>query len=136
MSHIGLLDGLAAQMKYLNKREQVLSENIANADTAGYHSRDLTAPNFSQILGEMSNGTIARPTVSATSRMSELGSSVGVGNGRVVQVKGGEEKSNGNNVVMEDELLKMGSIKQDYSAAASLYKKSIGLLNIVTTGKE
>lgn len=136
MLRIGLLDGLTAQMKYLNQRQQVVAENIANSDTAGYRSRDLAAPDFSKVLGEVGNEKIARPAVGATDRMSALGSRVSIGGAHEFKIKNSEEKANGNNVVVEDELLKMGSIKQDYTAASSLYRKSLGLLKIVTTGKE
>lgn len=136
MPGISLLDGLAAQMKYLNQRQQVVAENIANNDTAGYRSRDLGAPDFSKVLGDVGDGKIAKPSVGATERMAALGSHVSIGGAHEFKIKNSEEKPNGNNVVVEDELLKMGSIKQDYTAASSLYKKSLGLLKIVTTGKE
>lgn len=140
MSSTGIrtLDGLAARMKHLNARQNVVSQNIANADTPGYRSKDLEEPDFARILGrESADGSmrISRPRVGATPTMVSLGSRVGrADDGRIVPGQIGESKPNGNDVVLEEELLKLGDIQSDYSAAASVYRKSAGLLK-VTIGK-
>src|SRR5690606_20271547 len=98
-------------------------------DTPGYRARDVERPDFSKVLGEVSRDRkVARPSVSATSRMAALGSRVSVNSGKVVAVQGTEEKMNGNNVTVEDEILKLGEIRSEHSAATNLYRKSLGLL--------
>lgn len=134
MSDIGLFNGLIANMKHLNQRQQVIGENIANADTDNYRARDVETPNFSKLIGGPGDGKIRRPTVSATSRMAALGSKIGVG-GHIFQTTSDEAKANGNNVVIEDEVLKMGNVRADYNAMSSLYRKSMNLLKIATTGR-
>jgi flagellar basal-body rod protein FlgB len=39
-----------------------------------------------------------------------------------------ETKPNGNNVTLEDQLLKMGEIRTDFTTMTNLYRKQIGLL--------
>ncbi len=39
-----------------------------------------------------------------------------------------ETKPDGNNVTLEDQLLKMGQIQADFAAMTSLYRKSQGLM--------
>lgn len=131
---IGLLDGLTAKMKHLDRRQQVVASNIANADTPDYRGRDLEKPDFSKVLGEVGDRKIHRPRVTATSKMAALGSRVGVG-ARTTFNENTEVKLNGNNVTVEDEMLKLGDIRQDYSAASNLYRKSLGLLKIATVGR-
>lgn len=41
-SGMGLFDLAEARMAWVDRRQQVLSENIANADTPGYKPRDVT----------------------------------------------------------------------------------------------
>lgn len=131
---ISLLNGLVSRMKYLDRRQGVIAENIANSDTARYRARDVDAPDFSKVLGA-TDGKIHRPSVGATSRMAELGSRVSFGP-RVSLVEGTEMKMNGNNVSLEDEMLKLGEVRQDHTAASNLYRKSLGLLKIATSGRQ
>lgn len=128
---ISLLDGLTAQMKHLERRQGVISENIASADTPGYRARDVDKPDFSDILGSVDDGRqIAKPRVGATSRMRELGSRVSIGGAGVHEIQGTEEKMNGNNVTIEDEILKLGQIRMEHAEASNLYKKSLRLMKL------
>ena len=47
-----------------------------------------------------------------------------------VATESAEEKPNGNNVDLEEQVLTMGQIQSDYQQAASLYRRSVGLLKI------
>jgi flagellar basal-body rod protein FlgB len=40
----------------------------------------------------------------------------------------GETKPDGNNVVLEEQMLKMGQVQSDYATMTGIYRKQMGLL--------
>ena len=117
---IGLLDALAGSMRTLTRKQSVIAENIANADTPGYRARAVVDDSFASKLG---------PSVAPTSRMAALGAKMPMAARGVVEAAS-EVKPNGNSVSLEDEMLAMGRVQTDYAAATALYRKSVGLLRI------
>src|SRR5579863_4806516 len=53
---IPLLSMLRQRMSWLNQRQDVLSQNVANSDTPGYAARDLKPVDFSQALQDATSG--------------------------------------------------------------------------------
>lgn len=126
-----LLAGITQSMKALSQRQQVIAQNLANSETPGFKARESIAPDFSALLAAHGDGGaphIARPVVQLSSGMAALGARQ-AGDGSVVDDKDtGETKPDGNNVVLEEQMLKMGQVQSDYSAMASIYRKQLGLL--------
>lgn len=121
---IPLFSMLKARMKWHNQRQNVLAENVANADVPNYKSRDLKELKFDvpvslgpqrtnvNHIGFSGNGT--QPDL--FTRQSSIF----------------ETTPAGNSVSLEDEMLKLGQNQQDYQAAATLYQKSLKMLSIAT----
>ena len=127
-----LITGLAQAMRHLSDRQRVLAQNIANSETPGYRARDLAAPDFSQLIEVTgtSKGAahVGRPRVELTSGMAALGASA-PGGGRVILDRDiSETKPDGNNVTLEDQLLRVGQIQADFTALTGIYRKQMGLL--------
>lgn len=125
-----LIGGIARNMKHLSERQRVISENIANSETPGFKARDVRAPDFSDLVdaGTGSAG-IARPRVQLTGSMAALGARAPISAGSMMlDANTSETKPDGNNVTLEDQLLKMGQIQADFAAMTSLYRKSQGLM--------
>ena len=60
---------LRERMTWLNQRQDVLSQNVANADTPGYVARDLKPLDFDDVLNAPRQGTALMTTNDrATSR--------------------------------------------------------------------
>ena len=55
----GLMAGIGQAMRHLSERQRVVSQNIANSETPGYKSREVEAPNFSDLLAETGGGRSA-----------------------------------------------------------------------------
>jgi flagellar basal-body rod protein FlgB len=129
-----LINAIGAAMKSLSERQRVIAQNIANSETPGFKARDVTAPDFAGLLGVGDSGAarIARPQVTITSGMAALGAHQPTGGSIVVDANTSETKPDGNNVVLEDQLLKMGQMQADYAALTNIYKKQMGLLKIAT----
>ena len=54
IQNVPLMRAIAAKMIYLDKRQGVLAQNIANADTPGYRPQDLTKVDFGKVLEKVS----------------------------------------------------------------------------------
>jgi flagellar basal-body rod protein FlgB len=125
-----LLTGLGQAMKHLSERQNVIAQNIANSETPGFKARDVAEPNFSNLLAAQEGGkpAIARPRINISSGMSALGARQPSGGHILLDTNTSETKPDGNNVALEDQLLKMGEIQADYATMASIYRKQLGLL--------
>jgi len=134
MSGIGgtpnLFKGIEQAMQHLSSRQKVIAQNIANSETAGFKAREVEAPDFSRLLAAQEGGPrVVRPRVSISSGMAALGASPPSGaNGVILDKDTMETKPDGNNVTLEEQLLKMGQVQADFTALTSLYKKQLLLM--------
>jgi flagellar basal-body rod protein FlgB len=72
--------------------------------------------------------SVARPQVQITSGMSALGARP-IQAGNIVMDKDiSETKPDGNNVTLEDQLLRMSKVQADFTAMTNLYRKQQSLL--------
>jgi flagellar basal-body rod protein FlgB len=129
-----LINAIGTAMKSLSERQRVVAQNIANSETPGFKARDVTAPDFAGLLGADDHGgaRVPRPQVTITAGMAALGARQPTGGHIVIDAGTSETKPDGNNVVLEDQLLKMGQMQADYAALTNIYKKQMGLLKIAT----
>lgn len=128
-----LFDGMRQAMKSMAENQRVIAENVANSETPGYKARTVEAPDFSAMVdGQLGNsGTphVARPHVELSAGMTALGARAPIGGGHVVlDGNTSETKPDGNNVTLEDQLLHLGQVQQDYATMTNLYRKQMALL--------
>lgn len=117
-------------MKHLSERQRVIAQNIANSETPGFKARDMAEPNFAGLLAAQDTGkpSIARPHVAISSGMAALGARQSMGGNILLDADTSETKPDGNNVALEDQLLKMGQIQADFATMTSIYRKQLALL--------
>ncbi|MBO9713491.1 flagellar basal body protein [Sphingomonas sp.] len=130
MDQLPLMNGIALRMRNLADRQRVIAQNIANSETPGYKARDMAEPSFAGMVnGAGGSGKVAAPQVVLTDRMKALGARQPLVGGSVILDKDiTETKPDGNNVTIEDQLLKMGQVQADFTAMTSLYRKQMNLL--------
>ena len=66
LNSMPLLAMLKERMGWLSARQNVLSQNVANADTPGYTARDLRPLNFQDILKGATRNSQFAPGLSTT----------------------------------------------------------------------
>ncbi|MCH8173189.1 MAG: flagellar basal body rod protein FlgB [Proteobacteria bacterium] len=127
LNKIPLFAMLNERMSWLNQRQQVLANNIANADTPGYKPNDLAPVNFEKLARDASRsiaitGTDSRHLVSAARRAGPF---------RVTEQDDVYESTpSGNAVVLEEQLMKVSQTVMDHRITAGLYAKHLGMLRM------
>ena len=103
---------LASQrLKWLSDRQKVVSENIANADTAGYRAKEVEG--FDAYL-EVATGQAEAPDANVFESETTW-----------------NQDLTGNNVVLEEQILEANATSGQYKIAANLYKKAHDLIRSV-----
>lgn len=123
-----LMEGIATALQHLNERQRVLAGNVANADTPGYKAQELDRPDFSALLGE-TNKQVAKPEVTVTAAMRRLGVTQPLASVHP-DMDVSEVKPDGNNVTLEDQLLKLGKVQSDYNALTNIYRKNMQMMKV------
>ncbi|MFM9977383.1 MAG: flagellar basal body protein [Sphingomonadaceae bacterium] len=124
-----LIAGITTSMKHLAGRQRVIAQNIANSETPGFKARDVAAPNFTSLLAqEGGKPAVTKPHIALTGGMAALGARAPVANGVLLDADTSETKPDGNNVTLEDQLLKMGQIQAEFATMTGIYRKQMGLL--------
>lgn len=111
------------RMDWVAKRQEVLAENIANANTPKYMPRDLKEWNFKDVLGQTMQPVGLKAT-NARHIAPQLDDPTKV----VSTKKTFESSADGNAVVIEEQMAKMGQAKSSYELAAGLFEKQFKLL--------
>jgi flagellar basal-body rod protein FlgB len=118
-----LLQALTEKMRWHQSRQQVLAENIANADTPGFTERDLSPLTFDDQVK-----SVASVTVATTSPMHIAVSSINGIDGFGSEKSAFEVTPSGNGVSLEDEMMKVSSNDMDYQTVTALYTRSMAIL--------
>jgi len=119
-----LLSLLRERMTWLNQRQDVLSQNVANADTPRYVARDLKALDFDQMVSGAQSGTKMMTT---NARHIAITASHG-GKFEDHETPDQESSPNGNAVSLEVEMIKVADTQAQYAAAANLYSKAVRMM--------
>ncbi|HXQ84694.1 MAG TPA: flagellar basal body rod protein FlgB [Xanthobacteraceae bacterium] len=124
ISDIPILAMLRERMQWHQARQQVLAENVANADTPNYQAKDLAPPDFQRELSVASLALVR----------TDAGHIVGAGGGgsqfATDESARYEVRPRGNSVTHEDEMLKVASNQMDFEAVTSLYTHSLALIKL------
>lgn len=121
---VPLLAMLRERMNWLHQRQDVLSQNVANADTPGYVARDLKPLDFEEVLGNASHGA----TLMTTNARHIALTPTHMGQFEDHDAPDQESSPNGNSVALEAEMVKVSDTQAEFQAAANLYSKAMTLM--------
>jgi flagellar basal-body rod protein FlgB len=123
---IDLFGGLSLierSLDYHLKRHGVLSSNVANAETPGYRSKDVT---FDVVLDEAQRLSFTHPGHVSPSGSAETGS-------EVFDDPGGTPGNDGNTVSMEREMAKVAANSLRYQTNIEIISRRLKLLKYAAT---
>ena len=123
IQNIPLFMAMGAKMSYLDTRQGVLAQNIANADTPEYRPRDLTDVDFGSVLKGISNRYTVHMDVTEPGHMR---SSDDLGNAKERKSRNTYEVAPvGNAVIMEEQMVKATKNSMDYNLMTNLIRKNV-----------
>lgn len=126
LQNIPLMKAMSAKMNYLEKRQAVIAQNIANADTPDYRARDLSKVDFGSVLKDVVKTDRVRMTATHVGHMPPPG--------QVETAKEGKQKITyevapaGNAVIMEEQMIKATETNMEYTLLTNLMRKQSGMI--------
>lgn len=114
----GSLPALEALLGFASERQRAIAGNIANVETVGYRTRDLSESGFRQELARVFGGHGLTPEALRAGPAADAGGL----------------KSNGNNVDLEIEMAKMVRNNALHGTAAALLAHQYSLLREAISG--
>lgn len=145
LAEIPVFAMLRNRLGYLSERQKVLAQNVANANTPNYISKDLkpfsfeahvrsqtgqsmqAAPSSIGSVPSISTTQAAHIPLPGTFQRMRTG-----GDFKPQETPGPEVTLNGNSVVLEEEMIKITDARMSYDAAIGFYQKSLNLLRLAT----
>ncbi|HXQ14467.1 MAG TPA: flagellar basal body protein [Caulobacteraceae bacterium] len=130
LDDIPLFSALKGRLGYLNQREAVISQNVANSDTPGFRPQDL-AP-FTIAQGGI-GGQLQMAQTNAADLAGEGGVKGGPGGSQTWTPKtspDSETRLDGNQVVLEEEMMKLTDARMNYTTAIGFYEKSLNMIQL------
>ena len=124
---------LRTKMGWIQERQGVLAENVANANTPNYVARDLKPMSFDELVSSPAPMVSSRSTQTHEGHIALKPITVQT-RYKVESTPDTEVSPSGNSVVLEDQMLKISANQADFQAASTLYSKGVGMLRIALGG--
>ena len=126
LTNLKLFQMATKRMDWLSKRQQVLSQNIANSDTPGYGPKDLKQLKFQEMLRpQLKRSTLQKTSsmhIEATHRNSKY---------RNDSKKDTYEMAPaGNSVILEEQLTKVSETQANHRLASNIYTKQLSMIKL------
>jgi flagellar basal-body rod protein FlgB len=123
---VPLMSMLRERMSWLESRQNVLSQNVANADTPGFVARDLVPQDFESLL--KNSGPSPFHVALAGSNAHHIGVTSASNDYSSKETPDVEESLNGNSVSLEQEMIKVSDTQAQFQAATNLYSKALSMM--------
>ena len=125
-SDLPVMQMMSRKMSWLSKRTDLLAENVANVDMPGYNARDLKPVSFRELVHRDQASPDKAPRVTNTAHLT--GTLPVRAYADEAQPDAFETSLNGNDVGLEQQLVKLNETQMSYQMTLNLYKKHIGML--------
>lgn len=119
-----LFNQIKGRLGWLDERQRVIAQNVANSDTPGYVARDLRTPtDFAAALRE-------GPLRIARTNAAHIAPAGPTARFDAADMPDSETTLDGNSVVVEEQMLKMAESRMAYDAAIGFYQKSLSMIRM------
>ena len=133
---IPTFSALKERMRFLQTRQKLLAQNVANADTPGYKPKDVShvgvdpATRGADASRRLNRLGMKSSTGLAVTNPGHIGGTGMAGNPGEAKGASYETRPSGNAVNLEDEMLKVSQNQIDFQTAANIYQRGISTLKI------
>ena len=136
--NMGIFAMMRSRLQMLGERQKVISENVANVSTPGFTPNDIDQEAFSRTLARMSGRTSS--AAAGPGRVQMLVSDPGhltathAASGAITTIKSPDSETtlDGNQVIVEEQMMKVAETRMEFETMVGLYQKSLGLLRLAT----
>lgn len=122
-----------ARMRQLSERQNVLAQNIANADTPHYRARDVKPFQFDSALLRTQGGVA--PLRLAGSQAGHINGARSGTNITTDRANSYSEDPSGNTVDLEEQMVKQADLAKNYEMATLIYKRSAALMRSAVSSR-
>ena len=127
LDNIPLFDAIRGRLGWLEERQRVIAQNVANADTPGFAARDLRAPDdFAHAMMQQSQGVGMMRTSTAHMAIQPQRAV----NYASMTSPDSETTLDGNSGGVEEQMLRMAESRMAHDAAIGFYQKSLNMLRM------
>lgn len=133
LDDIPLFSVLKSRLGYLNEQQRLIAGNVANADTPGYTPKDLEPFQAKLNAAHSIGAPLAMTATSGSHLLGGPSSSAAGGSSGQWKPKDApdlETQLDGNQVVLEDQMMKLNDARMNYDTAIGFYEKSMSLLQL------
>jgi flagellar basal-body rod protein FlgB len=136
LNGIPLFSLLQNKLGYLSERQRVIAQNVANSSTPGFTPKDLKA--FADQPG-INDSATTRRSASVAAAQTDSAHLMGAASDSSVRkpiaylainAPDSETTLDGNQVVLEEQMMKMSEARNEYDAAVGFYQKAMGMLHL------
>lgn len=131
LGNISLFDVIKKRLAWLGQRQEVVAQNIANADTPNYRARDIKPFQFRDLVRRQSASLRMAATAKGHLKgVSKRAQDFGIATDRNPY----ETNPTGNSVVLEEQMAKMNETGISHRLTTQLYKKHLNLFRMAVRG--
>ena len=133
---IPLFSAIKDRLGYLNERQRLIAENVANSDTPGYSPRDLKPFTISSSPASSTALPLSpiAPAITNPAHLAGIAPTSGGASSSAPKAyqpqttPDSETRIDGNQVVLEEQMMKMNDARMNYNAAIGFYEQSMSLI--------
>ncbi len=127
LEKLSLFTIVKKRLAWLGRRQEIIAQNIANADTPEYRARDLKPLQFRDMVRSQKTGMGMKVTSASHLRgIAKRASEFNEGETR----KPFETSPTGNSVILEEQMAKMNETTIGHKLTTELYKKHLNLFKM------
>lgn len=131
LEKLTLFSAVKGRLKWLTQRQEVLAQNIANADTPKYRASDLKAFEFKDVLRRENS----QVRMAVTDGSHQPGARRRIRDfSEQVERNPYETSPNGNSVILEEQLAKVNETHTKHQLVTQLYKKHLTMITTAVRG--
>lgn len=133
-TNIGVFQMMKARLQMLGERQKVIAQNVANVSTPGYVPNDVNQEAFAATLQRMAGASNHPGRTQMTTTQAGHLTAPHVASAGVTTQKSPDSETtlDGNQVVVEEQMMKIAETRTDFETMVGLYQKSLGLLRLAS----
>ena len=135
LTNLPMFGLIKQRLSWLNQRQQVIANNVANANTPAFLAQDLKKFDFKQIIRQYRPK--ARQVGTALTKPNHIPGKQRRDSEsfREIDVRRPYETApDGNQVILEEQMIKMNETVTNHNLITQIYKKQLAMFRTVTRG--